>query len=154
MATLHRVAADLREHLAQPATLIGSAAACLAGADVEVADIDLLVTTDDAIRLESAWASHRIADYAPACADRFRSRFSRYAFAPLPVEVMGDLDVRVDDGWVRLAIAPVRPVDGLGHALGVPSIAEQQRVLALFGRDKDRVRAAQLERLAQAGATP
>ncbi|PWK92873.1 hypothetical protein C7456_101211 [Fulvimonas soli] len=138
---------DLHVHCVDPWCLIGSAAALLAGADTGVADVDVLASPADAGRLEEAWASRRERGHAPAAADCFRSRFARYRFPGLPVEVMGGLELFADGAW-----RPVRPgrlmlvgVDGL--AVPVPAVAEQVRLLEGFGRDKDLRRAAALRSL-------
>lgn len=146
-AALHEIGTDLERHAGAPVYLIGSAAAALAGAEVEVADLDLLTTVEDAQRLEQAWSARRVHDYAPADDARFRSRFARYAFAAMTVEVMGGLEVRVGGAWQALRIGSSRPLAGHAGGLRLPSIDEQLRVLGLFGRDKDRRRADLLRRL-------
>ncbi|MBB3227292.1 hypothetical protein FHW69_001893 [Luteibacter sp. Sphag1AF] len=120
--------------------VIGSAAALLAGADVEVADIDLLTSVEDAIRIESAWSAWHQPGYVPGDGGRFRSRFSRYAWAGMPVEVMGGLEVAVDGHWQNVAVSRSRAVDGLRH-IRVASVTDQRALLALFGRPKDDERA-------------
>jgi hypothetical protein len=142
---LLRLAPDL-DGLAEPWTVIGSAAMILAGADwPDCADLDILTTAAGATALEAAWADWRRPGEPPPPDGPFRSRFSRYDFAPGAVEVMGDLEVRTPGGWSRLALgAPV------GHALGArtwpaPDLARQVAILKLFGRPKDLAKAAFLE---------
>jgi hypothetical protein len=146
-AALGQLDADLARHAQAPVFLIGSTAARLAGALVEANDLDLLAGVDDAARLEQAWAARRTGDYEPADGQLFRSRFARYAFPAMPVEVMGGLEVCVGGVWRRLAIGDAAPLDGHAPCLHLPSVAEQLRVLALFGRAKDRARAALLRPL-------
>lgn len=141
--TLAAITADLRLHAREPVYLIGSAAACLRGAPVTVADLDLLTTVADAQRLATIWQPRAVIQYRPADSERFRSCFARYAFAPLAVEVMGGLQVKVADRWRAVQLAggdvwgPVR----------LPDIASQLRLLAWFGRAKDRQRAELLRAL-------
>jgi len=145
---------DLHVHCAEPWCLIGSAAARLLGAEVDVADVDVLVSRADADTLAERWADRRDAAHAPADADRFRSRFARFRFPGLPVEVMGGLELDQGNGWQpvspgRLVLAGLR-----GMAVPVPAPDEQIRILESFGRDKDRARAAALRRLHQPSVLP
>ncbi|HET6432406.1 hypothetical protein [Dyella sp.] len=147
-ATLVDVVPELHVHCLDPWCLIGSTAALLLGAEVSVADVDVLVSREDAGRLIAAWASRREPGHAPIDSDRFRSHFARFAFPGLPVEVMGALELNRGQGW-----EPVRPgqltLAGLnGLAVPVPAMAEQIRILESFGRDKDLRRAAALRALA------
>lgn len=135
---------DLGRQLTSDAFVIGSAAVYLVGADIDVADLDILTTTEDALRLETVWQSRRLRDYLPSDGGLFRSRFARYAFAAMPVEIMGGLEVCVANAWQRVRIDESRPLDGYAARLRLPSSAELRRVLQLFGRDKDRRRAAVL----------
>ncbi len=146
--TLAQIVPDLYVHCVDPWCLIGSAAALLVGADVGVADVDVLVSRDDAERLMSLWASLRDEHHAPADADRFRSHFARFGFPGMPVEIMGGLELGGTSGWqpVSAGRLTLAGVDGL--AVPVPSVTDQVRILEGFGRDKDRHRAAALRALA------
>jgi hypothetical protein len=143
-ATLAEIVPELHVHCLDPWCVIGSAAALLAGADVGVADVDLLTSRADAERLMTLWADRREHVYEPACAERFRSHFARFRFPGLPVEVMGGLELNQGDGWKlveagRLTLAGVN-----GLAVPVPSVDDQIRILESFGREKDLVRAKSL----------
>ncbi|HEV2538100.1 MAG TPA: hypothetical protein VGU03_00165 [Frateuria sp.] len=140
---------ELHVHCADPWCLIGSAAARLLGAEVGVADVDVLVSRADAQVLASHWADRRDASYAPADGDRFRSHFARFRFPGMPVELMGGLEHDAGEGW--RAVPPGRLVlVGLeGLAVPVPSLDDQIRILESFGRDKDRARATALRQLRQ-----
>lgn len=140
---------ELHVHCAEPWCLIGSAAARLLGAEVSVADVDVLVARADAETLATLWAERRDATYAPADDGRFRSHFARFRFPGMPVEVMGGLELDRGEGWQpvspgRLVLAGVQ-----GMAVPVPVLDDQVRILESFGRDKDRERAAALRRLRQ-----
>lgn len=143
-ATLAEIVPELHVHCLDPWCVIGSAAALLAGADVGVADVDLLTSRADAERLMTLWADRREHVYEPAAAERFRSHFARFRFPGLPVEVMGGLELNQGDGWKlveagRLTLAGVN-----GLAVPVPSVDDQIRILESFGREKDLVRAKSL----------
>lgn len=147
-ATLVEIVPELHVQCADPWCLIGSAAALLVGADVSVADVDVLVSRDDAERLMALWASRREPAHQPADADRFRSHFARFAFPGVPVEVMGALELDRGQGWERVHPGQLILVGLNGLAVPVPALAEQIRILESFGRDKDLRRAAALRALA------
>ena len=138
---------DLQRHCRDPWVLIGSAAARLIGADVTVADVDVLTSVHDAESLIVHWQSHLDGIHAPDGSDRFRSRFARFHFAGLPVEVMGGLELSGIDGWQPVQVREIVTVSCVDMAVPVPSLAEQIRVLESFGRPKDQKRAGLLRAL-------
>lgn len=143
VATLHACVPVFDAHCHAPWCLIGSAALAVSGlGGVAPADVDVLCDREDAERIRAAWAPHMVAAHMPADGDRFRSRFTRYAHLPLPVEVMGGLEVHDATGWVPLDVRGIRRVPVQGVAVPVPTLDEQARILARFGRGKDRARAA------------
>lgn len=134
--TLLEAAPVLRE-LSGGIRLYGAAAAVLEGVDIRCTqDIDLLVTRRDAGALCRAWADRDLhADSAPSA--RFRSTRSRYRFPLMDIEVCANLEVSTPDGWQRLDIGSCRPLHIGGATLCLPTLAEQRRILTLFGRPKD-----------------
>lgn len=145
--TLAEIVPELHVHCAQPWCLIGSAAALLSGADVGVADVDVLTSRDDAERLMALWAERREHTHEPAGAERFRSHFARFRFPGLPVEVMGGLELNQGDGWKPVKAGKLTLVGLNGLAVPVPSVEDQIRILESFGREKDRLRATTLRTL-------
>jgi hypothetical protein len=141
------VVPSLHEHCRDAWAVIGSSAAALAGADVEVADLDVLASTDDAQKLKLLWEEHLDLHYVPAGADRFRSRFARFLFPGMPVEVMGGLELHEADGWRPVHVDETILVSCAGLPVPIPSIPEQIRILESFGRPKDLQRAALLRAL-------
>lgn len=148
---LHEVIAaavpQLHQHCRDAWIVIGSAAAALAGADVAVADLDVLTSTDDAERLKALWHERLDSVYEPALPDQFRSCFARFLFPGMPVEVMGDLELHGADGWQPVRANEIIRVDYAGIPVPIPSAAEQIRILQSFGRPKDIQRAALLRAL-------
>lgn len=138
---------DVARLARDPWWVIGSSAAALLGAEIEVADIDLLTSTRDAEALAEAWSACRVPVGARPDDDRFRSRFGRYAFRPLPVEVMGDLEVNAGDGWRPLHMARTLHVSLADATLPVPSLEDQLALLRRFDRPKDHARVAALSAL-------
>lgn len=143
--TLARLA-EATPSLEDPWWVIGSAAMALSGArPITVADVDLLVSPRDAFALAQRWQ----APIRPAAPNpRFRSQvYFQWDGPPVPVDVMGGFQVMTPDGWRLLAPATRVAVAGVF----TPSVAEQLEILALFGREKDRARAALLTPLLDAG---
>ena len=138
---------ELHVHCVEPWCVIGSAAALLLGAEVSVADVDVLVSRADADTLKSLWADRHEASHAPAEGDRFRSHFARFRFPGLPVEVMGGLELNGDAGWQPVSPGKLVLAGLQGWAVPVPSLEDQIRIFESFGRDKDRARAAALRAL-------
>lgn len=147
-AALAGIVPDLHVHCVSPWCLIGSAAALLLGAEVSVADVDVLTSHADAAALMTLWAARR--ESAPALADDqlFRSHFARFRFPGVPVEVMGALELNTDEGWKPVQPGRLMLADLKGLAVPVPCIDEQIRLFESFGRAKDLRRAAALRALA------
>ena len=132
-ALLGRLRPDL-DAMDAPWCVIGGGALMIAKAPLdEIADLDILTTAAGALALEAAWADRREAAYSPDAASPFRSRFSRYAYPEGAVEVMGDLTLNGAPVTVQeIADAPFG-----GLRVPIPTLAEQARLLRLFGRPKD-----------------
>lgn len=130
-------------------TLIGSAAARLAGAEVVVADLDVLTTRRDAEALIDQWQGQLDKAHAPAGADRFRSHFARFRFTDLPLEIMGGLELFGANGWEPVQVGKTMTVEVAGLHVPIPVVTEQVRVLESFGRPKDLQRAALLKSLSE-----
>jgi hypothetical protein len=127
--------------------LIGSAAAWLVGANVDIADIDLLTSERDALALTERW-SDAFEPFMPRTGDAlFRSCFARFDFSPLAVEVMGDLELRGVGGWQRVRVDDIAIIAVDGADVPVPTIPAQIGILESFGREKDLRRAAILRAL-------
>lgn len=138
---------ELHRHCRDPWVLIGSAAASLSGADVTVADLDVLTSVRDAEYLIVQWQQHVDDVHVPEDASRFRSHFSRFRFPELPVDVMGGLQLNSATGWQPVQVDEVVTVSNAGVVVPIPSVTEQIRVLESFGRPKDLQRAARLRAL-------
>lgn len=137
----------LQAHCRDPWVVIGSAACALAGAAVDVADLDLLTSAADAERLIALWPSQLDTSYSPIGGDRFRSRFARFQFPGMPLEVMGGLELHDGDSWRMVRVNDVVHVTVAGIEVPIPSRVEQIRILESFGRPKDLARAELLRTL-------
>jgi hypothetical protein len=135
-----------------PWWIIASAAAALHGAEMQVADVDLLVGMADG---EALLARLGLSS-DPRPSERFRSDlFARWTAPPLPVEIMAGFHVLDGAEW-RPVCPATRIVRRLGHTtLYAPSVAELIEHGLLFGRPKDLARATILQRLQdEAGMQP
>ena len=146
--TLAQIVPDLYVHCVDTWCLIGSTAALLAGAEVGVSDVDVLVSRGDAERLITQWASIREEAHEPVDAERFRSLFARFLFPGMPVEIMGGLELNGTTGWEPVQTGRLMLIGVDGMAVPVPSVADQIRIFESFGRNKDRLRATALRALA------
>ncbi|WP_460877767.1 hypothetical protein [Rhodanobacter koreensis] len=147
--TLVAVVPDLHRCCRDPWALIGSAAARLTGADVSVADLDVLTSVRDAETLIGEWQTRREGMHVPASPECFRSSYARFHFPQMPVEVMGGLELFGENGWAPVQVGETDMIDIGGVAVTVPTIAEQLRILESFGRPKDLHRAALLKSLCE-----
>jgi hypothetical protein len=147
LAEVSRVATRLQD----PWWVIGSAAIALLGVNIEVLDVDLLLSERDARMLLADWASPvgppeggPYAATATEGQDRFRSIFGIHSSTPIPIEIMGALEVCVEDQWL-----PVQPTTRLqvhlpGGPICIPDAADQLALLLMFKRPQDLVRAEML----------
>jgi hypothetical protein len=141
--TLLIVAETMRD-ARDPWWVIASAAMALHGVTpIEVADVDVLASVRDAARV---LATLRLPTPPASGTDRFRSTiFARLDIAPVPIELMAGFHVRDGATW-RPILPETRILITLGDtALPVPSVAELIAHCALFGRPKDKARAALLQ---------
>ena len=127
-----------------PWWVIGSAAVVLHGRHIRhVRDVDLLMSPTDAdalLRHVGELPRQGVPN------DRFRSQvFGTWRGPPLPVEVMGGLEVANATGWRAVSLSSAQRVTVDGNILYVPSVEELVGLLHLFGRKKDLERAALLQ---------
>ena len=138
VAAVARLAPSFAETFRDPWWLIGSTAMLLSGVDdVVPGDIDVLTSERDAEAFIARHPDLLESHHHPAGDELFRSRFARFRFLPLPVEVMGGLQVRRGGTWMPVQVGTTRMVDCGGAAMPVPAPAEQLRLFEWFGRDKD-----------------
>ena len=141
-AGLHDALPQIARTVRDPWWIIGSAAMALAGIPgIVPQDIDVLCSRNDALRLREAWIDHVDAQFQPADEARFRSAFSRFTHLPMPLEVMGGLEVMTPSGWqalrvhddLRLDIADILALgltEGLIRSAGFPQQVEVLAALA------------------------
>jgi hypothetical protein len=128
-----------------PWWVIASAAMALHGAEVSVADIDLLTSERDGRALAGR---HGFVPMPDAPSPTFRSAlYARRHATPIPIELMADFHIFRAGRW-----QPLRPATRLWLPAGraripIPSTPELIQQCGWYGRPKDRERAAILQRL-------
>jgi hypothetical protein len=139
LAEVARTAARLQDDW----WVIGSAAIALTGIAIEVLSVDVLVSARDARTLLDGWALPTVATEGH---DRFRSLPGVHTGAPIPIEIMGGLEVNVEDHWARVTPNTREAVDLAGGRIFIPDSADQLALLLMFRRPQDLVRAEMLMR--------
>lgn len=140
--TLGLVAAAMADARDDWWTISSAAVALHGGAPVQVGDVDILLSVNDARRL---FATLGIAPLSEPGNDLFRSaHFGRWDAPPLTVEFMADFHFHRDGRWIPVAPATRERIAIDGAQVFVPSREELRALLLSFGRPKDRARAALL----------
>jgi len=118
--------------------IIGASALVLSGiANQKTQDIDVLLSSRDALYLKEVWRDRRINNYQPLQGDLFRSTFSRFDFGAMDIEAMGDLEVNRNGTWMPVKINAFNTIAIEGLTIKIPTLEEQIRVFKMLGRDKD-----------------
>ena len=133
--------------------VISGAAAALHGASpIEVEDVDVLTSVDDARRILPALG---LAVTPGAPSPLFRSAvFGSWRGAAMPIEFMAGFRLRTASGWIAIAPA-TRVAVAVGAAtVHIPAREELIGLLEAFGRPKDLLRARLLRHPPQASAPP
>jgi hypothetical protein len=138
-ATLGEVAAVMQV-TRDPWWVIGSAAVALHGGyPVEVADVDVLCSANDA---RAVIHRLRLAQITSVSDLLFHSGvFARWDMSPLAVELMADFHVRREGAWRRVWPVTRELLTLDVGVVAVPSRAELRELLLTFGREKDLLKA-------------
>ena len=141
--TLVMLSAALRE-AHDPWWVISSAAVALHGAaPVDVGDVDVLTSIEDARRVMERLGVVAAND---AASPKFRSTvFGRWTAPPLVVEIMAGFDVATAAGWTAVRPQTRMPIAVETCVVHVPERAELAAMLRLLGRAKDLARVRLLE---------
>jgi len=123
--------------------IIGSAAIALTGIAIEVPDVELLLSERDARALLVDWAQPTSATEGQ---DRFRSIDGEHAVTPIPIQIMGGVEVCTGGTWVPVTPNTRERIELPGGAVYIPDAADQLALLLMFRRTRDLVRAEMLMR--------
>ncbi|WFL76561.1 hypothetical protein P7228_11205 [Altererythrobacter arenosus] len=126
--------------------IIGSAAVALHGGDPgTIADIDVIVSRRD---LDALYDRLPLSDTPDEGKAIFRSqRFGLWSEPAMPVEFMAGLEVLREGEWLPVQPRTREGIDIGGVRVFLPERAELIAILELFGREKDRARAATLRNI-------
>jgi S-adenosylmethionine-dependent methyltransferase len=107
--------------------VVGGAAAALHGIPIPVNDLDLEMGVEGAYRFQVLFADHIhvIEPVSLREGEVYRSHLGRFDFDGVTVEVMGDLQRREADGWVRTASTTETTVGLDGIAVRLPWLEEE-----------------------------
>jgi hypothetical protein len=126
--------------------LIGGAAVALQGLAIAIADVDVLMSRHDIVRVIDRLG---ITFNEGVAIDRVRSEvWARWTAPSLSVDLMAGLQIRTGESWTRVAPRSREAIMVGGRRLYVPARPELIDILRLFGRPKDIERAEALARLA------
>jgi hypothetical protein len=126
--------------------VIGSCAMLLSDITIPiVTDLDLLMSSTNADKLKHKWSHRMRKGFTPENQHLFRSNFARFNFGDLDVEVMGDLEVNKNNQWQPVWVEQAMEISMEGMKIKIPTLQEQKRIFMLFGRDKDIIKADQIE---------
>src|SRR5688572_4543502 len=139
LAEVARIGATLQDDW----WIIGSAAIALTGVNIEVLDVDLLVSERDATMLLDRWAAPKTGTNGQ---DRFRAVSGEHSGTPIPIQVMGRLEVNMDDQWVPVAPTTRVRIGLPGGAVYIPDPDDLLALLVMFRGPQDPVRAKMLLR--------
>jgi hypothetical protein len=118
LKALGRITSELRG-LRHPWVISGSVAAGLHGVPVSPGDIDIESTAGGAVEIGLRLAEYTTDPVRWSSTESIRSHFGKFLIFGVPVEVMGDLEIRGPGGWSApfsagagpvLARTPVGPV--------------------------------------------
>jgi hypothetical protein len=137
--TLGSVAA-IMETAREPWWIIASAAAALHGANpITVADVDVLLSVEDAHRVLPVLG---IEPYRGPPNPLFRSEvLAKWPAPPVPVDLMAGFEHRIGDSWHPVLPATRQAIPIGAATVYVPERDELRRIIAGFGRPKDLERA-------------
>lgn len=117
--------------------LTGSANFALQGVPVEPNDIDVQTTERGAYRIEELFSDHVVDPVSFSESNGIRSHFGKLELNGISVEIMGDLQKRLEDGtWEASVDIPSHRefVTFRGHELPVLSLRYEEEAYAKLGR--------------------
>ncbi len=134
--------------------LVGSFCLALQGVAVEPHDIDILTTAEDAYKCQELLKDYLITPVVHGRTSDFASHFGRFQVGTVPVEVMGDLEVREGRKWISLVVRLQNPrrVEIMDILVPLSSLEDQLVGYARSPRKKDRRIANLIRAVLEAGA--
>ena len=122
-AVLRALAQELLAH-GVDYRLVGGAALALRGLDVELNDLDLEMSKAETYAFEERFAESVVVPVAWRETEDIRSYCGRFEIDDIPVDVMAELERKIDGRWVPTFSATHETVDLDGVAVSVLSLEE------------------------------
>jgi hypothetical protein len=98
--TLHFIARLLKD-VAQPWAFTGSVGMALQGVNLEIADIDIQTNQTGSYQIQDHLSKYTVSKVRYLESLNIRSHFGTFRINEIAVEVMGDIEKRLDDGsWI------------------------------------------------------
>ena len=132
-AVLSNLAQDLQAH-GVDYHLVGGAALALRGLDVELNDLDLEMPKAATYAFEERFAESVVVPVAWRETETLRSHFGRFEIDGIPVDVMAELERKIDGRWVPTFGATHETVDLDDVAVSVLSLEEETLAYLRCGR--------------------
>lgn len=118
--------------------IIGASAIIMSDIKIgKTSDIDILTTKEGAKEWRIALQEYMEINPVTKEDDLFRSKFSRFKLPLIDIEVMGGLQVNKNGKWKDVLISDFQQIPVGDTFVKIPTLNELERILLLFGRDKD-----------------
>ncbi|MCJ7549918.1 MAG: methyltransferase domain-containing protein [Anaerolineae bacterium] len=114
--------------------LVGGATLTVRGLDVELNDLDLEMSEPDAYAFEERFAENVVFPVAWRETETLRSHHRRFEIDGIPVDVMAELERKIDGRWVPTFGATHETVDLDGVGISVLSLEEETLAYLRRGR--------------------
>lgn len=122
--------------------IVASTSLALQGVDIEPKDIDILTDKEGAFQINILLKEYETKPVSFGRFDPFRSYFGKFEINGIGVEVMGDLETRINDRWVRISHRLNEPkVIKLGDFnIPVSCLQEHLEAYVTIGRENDKIK--------------
>lgn len=118
--------------------IIGASAIIMSDIKIgKTSDIDILTTKEGADEWRIALQEYMELNPVTKEDDLFRSKFSRFKLPLIDIEVMGGLQVNKSGKWKDVLISDFQQIPVGDTFVKILTLNELERILLLFGRDKD-----------------
>jgi len=123
--------------------LVGSTSLILHGLENKSEEIDIVTDLEGSKKLEKLLEKFKIKPTRMIHNDHYDSAITEYYIDGTHISILGDLKLKVAEGWVRILeiIRNKEIFDFNGYKVFIPSLSDQVKILRLGGRKKDMVQA-------------
>ena len=135
--TLHFIA-DLLKNVGPPWAFTGSVGMALQGVNLEIADIDIQTNKTGSYQIQDHLSKYTVSKVGYLESLNIRSHFGTFRINEITVEVMGDIEKRLDDGnWIGPPnLYPIiRLIDLDGVNVPVLDLEYEKEAYRILGRN-------------------